>query len=452
MKYTAVRLVVLLLAFIGQPCFAQLGEPGAVSISKVTLPARVRNHVIFEVDRPWRVSAQVKSPMGTALRIVDRIEGPGAWSGAPGEADGRVDLLLDSGSYRAELLSPETSVDSLTLTLQPFADTSTEFVTELDGGTVISSALKDLQQRSYRFSIETARTVRIDAAGRALTDLQIWRDGMWIMEIDSIHTIIEPSPGKPMTRLLLAGRLEAGDYLITAYGGDPLPWAFEPEAYPFHIRFGTGRQAEVFAVIDSISPFGTDYFVVPHATDAFLMFLDEKMDFRLGIGPLNNGSPHDEFWKWGVINKESVEPECLVRYRGPHERSALAAITGPPGECYQLLGLHARDIEKCYFGKGTHWFSTVHAGRLADAIDATGIVVRGRERVEKAMVPELGKGHGWRQCFNLLEEATLFVETLEGGTYRVKTEGVSTKVKIEPFLVRKPDGYRSPAPLQAMHP
>ncbi len=435
------------MAVFGQTSHGQLGGPGTVSVSEATLPAKGQNHVVFEVDRPWRVSAQVTSPMGTALRVVDRIEGPGPWSGEPGEADGRVDLLLDKGSYKVDLHSPDAGTDSLSLKVFPFKEVGEERIQELDGGTTRSSTLQDLEQRSFWFTAGSGGSVRMEAAGRALTDLKIWRDGTWLVDIESTERIIEPGMGKPMTRFLLAGRVEAGEYLVTAYGGDPLPWAYEPDSSPFHIRFGVEELPEFFSSHRAASPFGTDYVRVPGTTNTFMLFLDEKKDFELKVGPFRRDSTREEYQAWGRIDKESVEPECLVKYQGQRETPSLVAVTGSPGEKYRVLGLKADRSNVFHFSRRagvTYWFSTLHAGRLVDAIDATGIVVRSGKKVHKAMVISLGKGHGWKRTFNLLEKTNLYVEILEAGRYEIRSTGVNVRVKMEPFFVSPPKHYRTP--------
>ena len=403
------------------------------------------------MDTPWRVSMRSKSEFGAAIRLVDRIEGPGQWSGEAGIEDGRIDEVLDSGSYRIELNYPvEVPSESVTVSIRPFVELGERAIPVYDEGRIDTMTLGDLEQRSFWIDVEEPDMVRIDAAGRALADMQLWLGGTWLFDIERDISTIEPSTGKPMTRIVLAGRLEPGRYLLTAYGGDPLPWASDDERFPFAIRFGMPSCNEFFSQEAAVSPFGIDYYRIPVTSNAFMLFLDEKEDFSLSAGIHEPKSPDIEFWSTEYITKDSVEPECLLeidlRYRGDEDNGAVVGVSGEPGQRYRLLGLKAdRSLTYHFHPHGTYWFYTVSAGRLSDAIDATGIVVKEGERVEKAMVIPVGNNNGWRRRFNLLETTTLFIEAKTDGIYRFETDGVPVSVVVEPFFVSKPDRYRRPA-------
>ena len=71
--------------------------------------------------------------------------------------------------------------------------------------------------------------ILIEAAGRALLDLRLWRDGTDLVPIDAETRTIEPTRSHPLTDFLIAGTVEPGTYLVTAYGGAALAW---PMAQP----------------------------------------------------------------------------------------------------------------------------------------------------------------------------------------------------------------------------
>ena len=96
--------------------------------------------------------------------------------------------------------------------------------------------LTDLQQRSFWIIVDKPGSVFVEAAGRALRDLKLWRNGVDLAALSPSIVSIEPKPGHALTRARLEGSVEPGLYLATAYGGTALPWADGEAAQPFHIR------------------------------------------------------------------------------------------------------------------------------------------------------------------------------------------------------------------------
>src|SRR5438552_2725832 len=77
-----------------------LADADAPGLAPAEIPAAGRHAALLSVQRFGRYAVTVKSGEGAALHLVDRMAGPGAASGVPGERDGRVDAFLERGEYR----------------------------------------------------------------------------------------------------------------------------------------------------------------------------------------------------------------------------------------------------------------------------------------------------------------------------------------------------------------
>lgn len=65
--------------------------------------------------------------------------------------------------------------------------------------------LGDLAQRSYSVEVGPAGRLAVEAVGRALQDLRLWRVGGELVDITPAKRIIEPQPGHSVGRLRLEG-------------------------------------------------------------------------------------------------------------------------------------------------------------------------------------------------------------------------------------------------------
>jgi hypothetical protein len=145
----------------------------AARLQRETLPTAGQGETLLEVLQPGRFAIRAESPTGTALQLVDMLTGPADESGAPGAADGRLDVLLDTGTYKLRTQGAENAQGDTRLTVTPFAEAAPPAI--LRSGETLSAELADTQQRAFWFVVDKQRPVRVEAAGRALRDLRLWR-------------------------------------------------------------------------------------------------------------------------------------------------------------------------------------------------------------------------------------------------------------------------------------
>ena len=75
--------------------------PQAASrLSTTRVPADGESAALLEVQVPGRFSLRAQSSAGVSLQLIDMATGPGDVAGAGGARDGRIDVLLDKGTYK----------------------------------------------------------------------------------------------------------------------------------------------------------------------------------------------------------------------------------------------------------------------------------------------------------------------------------------------------------------
>lgn len=418
------------------------------SVTPISVPAAGRHHAIVAVAAFGRYAVTATSRQGVSLQLTDRMAGPGPVRGRPGEEDGRLDAFLDRGMYRLSVEGHPAASGDVALAVRPFVELHTPRAPQLPEQKLVASELGDVEQRSYWLSIAAERWVALEAAGRHLADLRLWRDGMWLVDAEPEQEVVEPRRGQPLRACRLAVRLEPGLYLLTAYGGPGQPWAEGGEARPLVLRWGFPTLPEASRQRLEVGPFGVDRFLVPRSATFFRLELPDSRDAELGIAGFNEGSPFAGPSSADTIDKRTVPPVAELEV-APDGGSWLVTVRGEAGQPYVLQHFVKR-WEYVFRSSGRYWVSSVHAGAPQDSVDATAIVQRQRfgqppDREAYALdVVELGPGRGLVRRCNLLEELTLFVRVAATGAYEVAARGADARFRLEPFLTTRPEHYEPP--------
>jgi hypothetical protein len=239
MRHIFVRGALLCAALLSSAAHGQPqppNPPAAATLETDHLPPSPQAGTLLHVTAPGRFAITAKSPTGTALDLVDMITGPSARAGDPGSQDGRLDLLLDTGTYKVRSFSAAGATGQVALHVAAYRDAGPVGIVQRDAET--DTSLGDLQQRSWWFVVTPEHPVRLEAAGRALADMRLWRDGLDLVATNAEAQIIEPVHGHPMRDILFTDPLPPGTYLATAYGGPALPWADGDASVPLILRVG----------------------------------------------------------------------------------------------------------------------------------------------------------------------------------------------------------------------
>ena len=188
-------------------------------LENATFAAAGEHDALLHIPAPGRYSIQAQSPQGTAIELVDQMAGPIASAGRSGEIDGRLDLLLDEGTYKLRLYSPQKGQGKLIVKVFPFQEAQpvahVEDLPQLQDLQLESGELGDLQQRSFWLYLEQRQILRLEAIGRSLKDCRLWRQEKWLVDVAPDISIYEPTTGQPMTYLEFHHDLNPGLYRIT---------------------------------------------------------------------------------------------------------------------------------------------------------------------------------------------------------------------------------------------
>ncbi|MBN2056503.1 hypothetical protein JW905_16380 [bacterium] len=419
----------------------------AAGFTSDTLPARGEHQVLLAVDTFGRYAVTATSQQGVALQLVDHMAGPRPVAGQPGRIDGRYDIFLDRGEYKLVTIGHDLARGDVELSLHEFPEQQPDPIV-LEEFKPITTKLDDFEQLSFWLEIRQPRSVVIQAAGRALADVRIWRDGTWMTDDQPVHETIQPTENQPLHLCTMVASLTPGLYRLTCYGGLPLPWATGVES-PLFVRYGLERRGEAGRETRTMSPFGIDYYLLPGDINYCRLELPEAVPASFTVAVYNDQAPFDGWGDTASIDKNSREPVAEVfPYRDPGSRF-LVSIKAAAGQPYILQHFYARHYEMLQ-KSGMYWLSTIHGGHPADSLDASAILVK--RRVQGDPRPEF-VDHGavvvdsttyWQGRFNLLDETELFLKIGRSGTYKILSNGVSARFRLAPFLVDPPREYQPP--------
>lgn len=440
-------LILLLLSSLF-PAMLQAAPPApSVVLSKTELPARGRQESVLTVRSFGRYSVIVKSDQGTGLQLIDRMAGPGTISGAAGERDGRLDLFLERGDYKIVTHGHEKASGTVHIEAHPFSEKNTPQPPALIEFKLIEIDLNDFEQASYWLEIKERKRVALEAAGRSLADLRLWKDGAWLVDTPPVTTTVQPRTGQPLRVCRLVADLEPGLYLLSAYGGVALAWAEDSGNHPFYIRSGIPELGSVTRKRFAISPFGMDRFIVPGSSTYFRVELPEARELSLQAGWIDQGDPFSNNGTMKTIQKNSSPPVAELSTDGNKSAKHIVTITGEAGMAY-LFQHFESTYSYSFQGTGDHWIASVHSGHPQDSVDATAILVTGNDqsRIRPLMeqTVELDQTTGYSRRANLLDSLTLFLKINTKGPYQIVTQGVDARFLIEPFLISRPREYAQP--------
>jgi uncharacterized protein YecT (DUF1311 family) len=421
---------------------AAAGSASALEPGK--LPATGTQAALLSIAAFGRYSISVRSAQGVGLQLVDRMTGPGEVQGGAGESDGRIDAFLDRGQYKLLAYASDQGSGDAVLSLHPFAELNGPSIPRLPELRRVDTALEDFQQRSYWLEIAERRVVAIEAAGRNLADLRLWRDGSWLVDAAPSADRIEPLPGKPLAVRRIVTTLEPGLYLLSAYGGPGETWATSSAEHPLHLRMGIPTLADAGRAAFVASPFGIDRYLVPGSANFFRLELPEAEAAALSVGDYSEAQPFGQGAST-TITKQSLPPVAEISDAGA-KGYRLLTITREAGKPYVLQ--HFQSVSEYPFdGAGDYWIGTLHSGAGEDVIDATGLLTRRAanqpEEIVQSNGPTLDAKAAWSRRFNLLGEATAYVHVTETGRYVVTGSGAEADYRFEP-MIDPGNGYKAP--------
>ena len=430
------------LLLVGRPAVGLGAE--TVDIDHKTLPAAGTHAAQLTVGAFGRYAVTVSSGQGVALQLHDRMAGAGPLVGEAGKEDGRLDLFLDRGEQRIVTYGAPRASGVAKLEAHAFRELN-DHPPLLVEYRLESSSLGDFEQRSYWLEIKEKQVVALEAAGRHLADLRLWRDGSWLVDARPRITQTQARPEQPLAVARLTTELSPGFYLLTAYGGPSQPWTEASDTQPFFLRLGIPLLAPAMRQQFTMSEFGVDRFRIPAGPTHFRLELPSAHAASMELAGYSSRDPFRTQGASASVDKTSVPPVAELDQYEDKER--VLTVTMPAGKPYLLQHFQATQAYR-FGGTGNYWISTLHAGHADDSVGAGAILTRqrrnGREEFFAAQVVDLTAGASWRRRFNLLDPLTLLVNLPSAMKVRVQGEGVSARYRFEPFVTSRPAAYQTP--------
>ena len=420
--------------------------PGAAKFDRTLFAAQGDNQTLVTIGGFGRYSVMVKSDQGTALQLVDRMAGPSPVDGSAGHGDGRIDALLDRGQYKIRLFSDARGSGDAELSVVPSVERNPDPQQLLELKPVVAE-LGDHEQRSYWLDLKERRFVVLEAAGRYLADLRLWKDGNWLVDATPNAGERDPNGGEPLAIRQLALWLEPGLYRLIAYGGVGEKWSSGATGKPFYLSYGIPKLPEAGRAVHDASPTGVDRWIVPGSATYFRVDTDVAEHTTLSVATYDPERPFATGGDRAAIEKDSRDPKAEVRtYRASPKSDWLVTVERKPGARYRLQYFDDRrerplDVDG---PSADYWLATLQGGNGADSLDPTAIVVQGNRSVVAASAVELDPAKLWRRKFNLLGPVSIFVHA--GQPFEIATEGsgADAEYRLEPFMVSWPADYRTP--------
>jgi uncharacterized protein len=394
----------------------------AATLDRASIPAAEAMETLLHVTQPGRFAIMAKSATGVALQLVDMLTGPSETMGLAGQTDGRIDALLDVGTYKLRAFAAPGASGDVQLSVTPFRDAAEAAGMPVQGR--LDADLGDFQQRRFWLNVTEGESPRIEAAGRALADLRLFRDGTDLVDSDRQNAIIEPTAGHPLTDIVLSGELEPGVYELVAYGGRALAWPDGTPGQPFHLRGGVSEALSGGWVSGRIGPMGSEVFRTAPRTGALRLDLPLPAAVTLRVqGGLG-----------ASIAKNTREP--IARLDLP-AGGQVVTLRGAEGQPYRLRALD-RTTTARLAAPGSFWTGLSAPGFGGDEPPASALLLRNvvgepDPYVAGSVGIRVGPGLGWRQRFNLRGPLAILLDVTAATTIVARAEGVAAQVAIVPL-------------------
>ena len=404
----------------------------SVAITPPEVRADAHASALVAIPAPGRYRLRVESRTGVALQMVDMIAGPGEKTGAAGVRDGRVDLLLDAGVYKARTFGAAGAGGMARLVAEPFQ----EILRVASLGAPAVGELRDLQTIAFEVEPRGDGPMVIEAIGRAVSDLRVWRDGA-LVDAQPEIAVVEPRAGRAMTRARLSGVLEPGRYVATVYGGPPQVWAEGGDASPLMVRAAPPLSLAMGAYAGVLGPFGAASFETAAEVDYIRLDSPEPADVQMTLR--RKGAPSQVV----SLARTNRDPFIVATPQGG-EGPVSIEVSGREGQPFRLRAFR-RGESLALSGEGPALAFVDVAGEGGDEMPATAVLARvdrGRATALAAETPKVGQGAAWRRRFNLRGPSAVIFEVTGAGPIAIATQGRVAQASVEPTFGGQPASVR----------
>ncbi|RPJ08851.1 MAG: hypothetical protein EHM28_03200, partial [Spirochaetaceae bacterium] len=419
--------VVILILVCAADAFAQ----DKTSLAKtVFAPGDIPETKLLIAQR-GRYSIQTKSPTGAGISIIDRMAGVLGSDGSPGEKDGRVDLILETGEYKVKLVPDLDSSAAINLSVIQFKEVNEAKTTQdlpmLYDGDYIQTGLDDYCTKSYWVYFEQRGELRLEIMGRTFRECSVWQNGQWLMNLKPSMSTREPVSGRPMQYAEFYQTFEPGHYLLVMAGGSPTAWPNEAKEYPLFIRRGIQYLGEQGIRSITISPFGKDVYLVGQYTNYFECIRKDLKYTRMNTGTFNANQTRHVTARSAVINKESTTPFCSISAGNNGSRQQFLSLEAAPGDKLEVRFFKSASGSQYLSFRQTdkslsYLVTSIPGIEAENSFDFTPLLVdtyRSKITLIKDMSVHVSSGNPWVRKVNLLGHCSAYIYIEESGDYKI---------------------------------
>jgi hypothetical protein len=407
----------------------------------VQLTTQGKQTAYLEIPAAGRYAISASSKTGVALELVDYMSGPVARDGVPGQRDGRLDRFLDRGRYKLILRGDPQAQENATVEVKPFAELQAT-PQRLPLLELLASELGDYQQRSYWLEVKERGPVFLEAGGRFLDALHLWRDGLTLLDLTAERRTLEPQAGRPLTVLTLDAVLDPGFYRVTLYGGrEQTPWTRQSEDKPLYLRLGVPRIESATRQWRTVGPLGFDRFIVAApASDYGRLELPVAAAVQGETAVIERDGSKRSRGAAFAFTKKTRLPVWETAFDANADR--LVTVQGERGQGYVWQNFKRVWGDVPQKG-GQYWLDLISAGDERDHPPATAVLAWPQNpkdpdhpnwQILASNAPRFDKNATWRGRFNLLGPTELLVEIAAAGEYQIQTQGVPLTATLKPLL------------------
>ncbi len=400
---------------------APANNPGNSPASgfSAALPSGGRHETEMTVSRWGRYSLQATGEQPVALSVADKRNGIMHRDGDPGQRNGRIDLFLDIGPYKLAVQGAKKATGTSTVSAIPFtypAGFKPAWLLPLRENRF---SLNDLEQASFWFELPADTTVYIEAVGRNLAELALWRDGEWLVPTDNRPFVAKPKDETPLTGFTFSARLPKGAYMVGLYGGKGRSWSLKSEEHPCYLQMGIASLGANLRSAQSVPPKGyAEVLLAPNVTNVLVEGAD-KQHLGAEITRLGQDYSAGGWLASDSIHGKSAGPRMLLFPAGvtASEGWRMLKVFGAPGRPYTL-----QTFGPCACGLGgkepsAWWIASQHSGNPQDQLGASGLIVDHKDGALVAVSADTVGEKEIAHRFNLLAGMNAFIWVGESGKY-----------------------------------
>ena len=250
-----------------------------------------------------------------ALSVANKRNGIFARDGEAGQKNARIDLFLDIGEYKLQVQRPKKGTGKTTVKAYPFtypADLKPPYLIPFRENQL---TLSDMQQSAFWFEVHSDTSIYIEAQGRYLEDMRLWRDGEWMVTTENHTFTFHPRPETPLKGITMYARVPKGTYMVGVYGGPGLDWAIDSFSNQLYLQWGIETANANCMSIMTVPPRG--YLQMLIGQDVNRVIFEETDRERLIVEAYNVGesfSPENRICR-DSIHARSASPRTILNTR-----------------------------------------------------------------------------------------------------------------------------------------